>query len=183
MPCLPAPRGPVGEKDAATATSKHGSLYGCQLQPRVLQREPVGVHGDGLAAEQPHDRVEALLHARPLLVGGDAEHVCVRGELARAAAEHHPTAGEVVEQNHAIGQHQRVVVRQRADAGAELDVLGPFGGDADEHLGRRDDLVPRGVVLADPRLVESEAVHRHDQVEVALDAPASGSARPGEREP
>ena len=26
MPCLPAPRGPVGEKDAATATSKHGSL-------------------------------------------------------------------------------------------------------------------------------------------------------------
>ena len=42
MPCLPAPRGPVGEKDAATATSKQGSLYGfscrrasCRVNPSV----------------------------------------------------------------------------------------------------------------------------------------------------
>ena len=52
MPCLPAARGPVGENDAATAMSKHGSLYGRQLQARVLEDEPVGVHGDGLAAQQ-----------------------------------------------------------------------------------------------------------------------------------
>ena len=40
---------------------------------------------------------------------------------------------------------------------------------ADEHLGRGDDLVAGGVVLADPRLVEAEPVQGHDQVEVALD--------------
>ena len=69
---------------------------------------------------------------------GMPEHVRVGGELARAAAEHHPAAGEVVEQHHAVGEHQRVVVRQRAHAGAELDVLGALGGDADERpRGRR----------------------------------------------
>ena len=140
-----------------------------QLQARILEREPVGVHGDGLAAEQPHDRVEALLHARPLLVRRDPEHVCVRRELARAAAEHHPASGEVIEQHHAVGEDQGVVVGQRADPGAELDVLGPLRGDGDEDLGRRDDLEPGGVVLADPGLLEPEAVHRDNQVEVALD--------------
>ena len=42
IPCLPAPRGPVGENDAATAMSKHGSLYGfscsrasCNVNPSV----------------------------------------------------------------------------------------------------------------------------------------------------
>ena len=29
-------------------------------------------------------------------------------------AEHHPALGEVVEQHHAVGQHQRVVVGERA---------------------------------------------------------------------
>ena len=39
----------------------------------------------------------------------------------------------------------------------------------DEHLGRRDDLVAARVVLADPHLVEAEAVEMLDQVEVALE--------------
>ena len=43
------------------------------------------------------------------------------------------------------------------------------GGRRDEHLGRRDDLVAAGVVLADPRLVEPEAVEVLDQLEVALE--------------
>ena len=34
-------------------------------------------------------------------------------------AEHDPAPGEVVEQHHAVGQHQRVVVGERADPGAE----------------------------------------------------------------
>ena len=64
--------------------SKHGSLYGASCRRASRSDEPVGLHRDGLAAEQRHDRVERLLHARPLRVGGDAEHVRVGRELARA---------------------------------------------------------------------------------------------------
>ena len=64
-----------------------------------------------VAADQPHDRVQALLHTRTLFVGYP-EHVRIRRELARATAEHHPAAGEVVEQDHPVGKHQGVVVGQ-----------------------------------------------------------------------
>ena len=60
---------------------------------------------------------------------------------------------------------------------AELDVLGSLRGDGDEHLGRRDDLEPGGVVLADPRLVEPEAVHRARSARGLARGRASGSAR------
>ena len=140
-----------------------------QLQPRVLQREPVGLLRDGLAAQQRHDRVERLVHARPLRVGGDAEHVRVGGELARTAAEHRTAAREVVEQHEAIREHQRVVIGERVHAAAEADVLRARRGRRDEHLGRRDDLVAARVVLADPHLVEAEAIEVLDQLEVALE--------------
>ena len=64
----------------------------------------------------------------------DAHHEGVRRQRAGADAEHHPAAGEVVEQHHAVGQHQGVVVGQRAHAGAELDVLRALGRGGDEHL-------------------------------------------------
>ena len=140
-----------------------------QLQARVLQREPVGLHRDGLAAEQRHDRVERLVHPRPLPIGRDAEHVRVGRQLARPAAEHRAAAREVVEQHEAVGEHQRVVVRQRVHAGAEPDVLRAFRRRRDEHLRRRDDLVAAGVVLADPRLVEAEPVEVLDQLQVAFE--------------
>ena len=38
----------------------------------------------------------------------------------------------------------------------------------DEHLGRGDDLVAAGVVLADPRLVEAELVEVYEQVEITF---------------
>ncbi len=139
------------------------------MQPRILQGEAVGVHGDRLTAQQAHDRVQTLLHPRPLVVGGNPEHVCVGRQLAGPAAEHHAAAGQVVEQNHAVGQHQRVVIRQGIHAGAELDVLGAFGGHGDHHLGGGDELEPGRVMLADPRLVEAEPVHRDDQVEITFD--------------
>ena len=123
MPYLPAALAPVGEIDAATATSMFGSLYGFSCRRASCEREPVGLHRDRLAAQQRHDRVERLVHARPLRVGGDAEHVRVGGELARTAAEHRAAAREVVEQHEAIGEHQRVVIGERVHAAAEPDVL------------------------------------------------------------
>ena len=54
--------------------------------------------------------------------------------LAGTAAEHHATAGQVVEHHDAVGQHERVVVGERVHPGAELDVLGALGRRGDEHL-------------------------------------------------
>ena len=109
------------------------------------------------------------MHARPLPVGRDAEHVRVGRQLAGPAAEHGAAAREVVEQHEAVGEQQRVVVRQGVDAAAEADVLRPFRRGRDEHLRRRDDLVAAGVVLADPHLVEAEPVEVLDQLQVAFE--------------
>jgi len=51
-------------------------------------------------------------------------------------------AGEVVEQDDAVGHHQRVVVRQAHRSGAEPDVAGALGRDREEQLRRGDRLPP-----------------------------------------
>jgi hypothetical protein len=143
---------------------------GPQLQSSVAEREPVGLAGDGLVgAEQRQDRLERLFHHVALALDLDAHHEGVGGERPRADAEHDAAAGEVVEQHHPVGQHQRVVVGERAHPGAEADVAGPLRGGGDEHLGRRDDLETRAVVLADPGLLEAELVEPLDQLEVAVE--------------
>ena len=75
---------------------------------------------------------------------------------------------QVVQQDHALRHHERVVVWQRDHAGAELDVLRAFCGDADEHLRRGDDLPARAVVLADPGLIEAEVVEPLQQFQVSV---------------
>ncbi len=42
-------------------------------------------------------------------------------------------------------------------------------GGGDEDLGRRDDLVTAGVVLADPDLVEAEPVEVLDEIEIPFE--------------
>jgi hypothetical protein len=141
------------------------------LQPGVTQAEPVGLDGHRLLGEeQRHDRVERLLHHAALGVGVDAHHVGVGRQLAGPAPEHRPSPREVVEQHHAVREHERVVVGQRADARPQPDVAGALGGHGDEHLGRCHQLEPAGVVLADPRLVEPQAVEQLDHLEVVLEA-------------
>ena len=108
-------------------------------------------------------------HHVALLRGVDAEHERVGRELSRAHAEHGPAAGEVVEQHQSVEQHQWVVVRHRVDAGAETDAAGPLARGGQDHLGTGDRLVPRRVVLADPRLVEAELLDELDQLDVAPD--------------
>ena len=64
---------------------------------------------------------------------------------------------QVVELHEAVGDDQRVVVRQADDARAEPDALGALARRGEEH-GRVGDVLPRRrVVLADPGLVEARA--------------------------
>ena len=84
MPCLPAPRAPVGENDAATAMSKHGSLYGlscrrasCRMNPSVSM-VTVSPRSSAMIASS-----DSSIRGR-CCVGGDAEHVRVGGQLAGA---------------------------------------------------------------------------------------------------
>ena len=169
-PCLPARRGPDGDTMAATATSGCGWVYGRTCSRAVAHREPVGLPGDRLvAAEQGEDRLERLLHHPALVDRVDAHDVGVGRQRAGSGAEDDPAAGEVVEQHQPVGHQPRVVVGQRDDAGAELDVLGALGGGGDEDLGAADELVAAGVVLAEPGLVVAEAVEGDDPVEVVLE--------------
>ena len=135
-----------------------GLGVGQQMQPGALHRVPVGLLGDDLAAEQAQDHVQRLGHAVALGLRVDAQHHRVGRQQARPGAEHDPAARHVVELDDAVGDHHRVMVGQRDDAGAEADVLGALGGEGDEDLGRADDLQPGRVVLADPRLVKAEPV-------------------------
>ena len=112
-----------------------GPLVRAQLQAGLDQLEPVGLHGDRLAGQQEQDRLERLLHHVALLGRVDAHHEGVRGQRAGPDADHDAAPGQVVEQHHAVGQHEGVVVGQRRDAGAEADVLGALRGGGDEHLG------------------------------------------------
>ena len=101
--------------------------------------------------------------------GIDADLQRVMDEGAGADAEHRPAARHMVELHHAVGQHERVVVGQRDDPGAEPDVAGALGRGGDEHLGAGDQLEPARVMLADPRLVIVQPIEVFEQLEVALD--------------
>jgi hypothetical protein len=129
----------------------------------------LGLGGDGLAAQEPHDDVEVHLEQLAGVGGVEPDHRGVGGQRARPQAEHHAAAREVVEQHDALGGPQRVVVAHRDDAGAQLDVLRALGRGRDEDLRRRDDLRARRVVLADPRLVEAHFVEVLDEPQVPVD--------------
>ncbi len=137
------------------------------MQAGLAQLEPVGLERHRLlAAEQLHDRVEGLVHPGALGDRLDAHHVGVGDERARPDAEHGAAARHVVELHEALGDHQRVVVGEARDPGAQHDVTRALGGGGDEDLGRGDQLPAGGVVLADPHLVVAEVVHPLDQLHV-----------------
>ena len=135
MPCLPAARAPVGENDAATAMSKQGSLYGASCRRASRRMKP------SVSMVTVSPRSSAMIASSDSSMRGrcasDGMPSMCASEVSWPGtdAEHRAPAGEVVEQHHPVGEHQRVVVRERAHAGAELDVLRALGRDADEDLG------------------------------------------------
>src|SRR2546425_3646818 len=153
-----------------------------QVQPRLAQLEPVGLHRHRLLAPQaPHEGLQRLLHARTLGHGLDAHHIGVGHERPRAAAEHGAAARHVVEQDEAGGHHQRVVVGQARHARAQHDVARALGGCGDEDLGRSDRLPSGPGVLADPHLVVAEMVEPLDELHVARQGEGGVLADPVER--
>ena len=101
--------------------------------------------------------------------GIDAERAGVGGERAGARTEHRPAVRHVVELHHALGDVERVVVREADDAGAESDAVRPLRRRGEEHLGRGDHLPARRVVLAAPELVEAEPVEVGGELDVTLE--------------
>jgi hypothetical protein len=173
---------PDGVMVLAQAIGKVRIGIGREMQPRLLELEPVGLHGDRLLAlQQRHDGGERLLHAVALGRGIDAHHVGVGRQRARAAAQHGAAARHVVELHEAVRDHQRMVVRQAGHAGAQADEAGALDQRADEHLGRGDGLPARRVMLADPGLVVAQLVEPFDQLHVARHAQRRVLADPMER--
>src|SRR5262249_10712300 len=80
---------------------------------------------------------------------------------------HRAAAGQVVELDDAARDVERVVVRQRDDAGAEHDPLRALAGRGEEQLGGADGLPAAGGGLAGPQRGVAERVGRLRGVERA----------------
>ena len=161
----PRRRGDRGDADLEAGVRERPQLAAGVDQPVARRRD-----GDRLVAAQQVDEDGGVLLERLALFGRlDADHRRVRGQRAGSEAEHEAAAGEMVEQDRPVRHPQRVVVRQRQDAGAELDVPGLGGDVGDEDLRRGDDLGAARVVLADPGLVVTEVVELADRRHVARD--------------
>ena len=145
-----------------------GLLVGGHLQARVAQLVPLGLLRHDLAAQQAHDRLERLAHPPPLRRRLDAELVGVGVERAGADAEVDAASRQVVELDHAMGEREGVVVGQADHARAEADVPRALGRRRDEQRRVADGFPAGAVMLADPGLVEVEAVEELDHLHVAL---------------
>lgn len=155
---------------------------GPQMQERVTQLKPVALAGDGLGlGEKAFDDGERLVHHLALPGGINAQHVGVGNQGARADAEHHAPARQVVEQDEAVGDHERVVVRQTDDTGAKAEVAGALGRGGHEHLGGGNGFPSGAVMLADPGFVVAEAVEPLEQFEIAFQSQGGILAKPVER--
>lgn len=62
--------------------------------------------------------------------GIDPHHECVGGQRAGPAAEHHAPSGEVIQENHPVAEHQRMMVRERRHTGSEPGVSRGRGSDS-----------------------------------------------------
>ena len=168
-PVFPSQRDPGWGLDGCHGHRHVGLLERAQLEQAFVKFKPIAFIGDGLGlGEQPQDYPQRLVHAFPLCLVGDSHHVGVAGQGTRPDPKQHPAVGHVVKLHHAVGDHQRVMVRQAHDAGAQFDVTGPLGRGGDEDLRRGDDFPSRRMVLADPGFIETQGVHPVDQLQVAV---------------
>ena len=97
------------------------------------------------------------------------EQLEVAGKAPGADAEVEASLRHVVELRDALGQHQRVVVRETGDARTELDLLGATKRVGNKQVRCRDILPDRRKVLTDPGFVKPQLVQGDDLLQVRFD--------------
>ncbi len=148
----------------------HGPGVTADVQLGVPQLEPLGLAGDGFRrGQQFENRFERLLHARAEVAVVDPHHLGVGDQRAGTDSEDAPSPRHVVEEDHPVGHHQRVVVGQGDHPRAEPDPAGALRRGSDHQLGHRRTLVATGVVLTEPDVVVPKPVEQFDGLKVALD--------------
>ncbi len=146
---------------------EQGVRVGVELQTSLNELVAGRLDGQRLVVgEQVHEDRGVLLQGVPLLARLDTDHVGIRAQRAWPQAEHGASPCQVVQEHHPIGHPQRVVVRQRQDAGAQVDVPGQVRHVRDEHQRVADGFDAARVVLAEPRLLEAHAVHQLDDLDI-----------------
>ena len=123
-----------------------------------------------LLGPQFQDYLERLARHLAVLPGiaVDVEQRPVTRQSARGHAEVEAALGDVVEHRDAIGELGGMVVRHQEAAGADAHALRLHERLGHEQIGRRVRLPRRGVVLADPRLAESELVRPAQLLQIPL---------------
>ena len=86
----------------------------------------------------------------------------------------------MVEQDHAVGHHEWVVIGKAGYAGAKPDVAGALSGRRHEHLRRRDGLPARAVMLADIGFVIAQSVQPLKKLQVPFQGQCGVLAHPVE---
>jgi hypothetical protein len=64
----------------------------------------------------------------------------------------------MVKLDHAVGNHEWVMIRKAGYAGAQPNVAGPFSGSGQEQFGRRNGLPSCAVVFADIGFIKAQDI-------------------------
>ena len=92
---------------------------GTQLEHCFVEFEPVALISEGLSlGEQTQDDSKCLVHLFPLRRGINPHHISVTGERPWTYAEHYSAMRHMIELDHSIRNHQRMVIRQTDHARA-----------------------------------------------------------------
>ena len=94
----------------------------------------------------------------------------VADQQPRPCPEDHTAHRQLVQLRDAVRDHQRVVIGQRDDAGAELDPARTLRRRRDHDLRRGADLIATGMMLTVPIFFEAELVGPFGQLQIALEA-------------
>ena len=158
-----------GDSMLVTAIGGVGRWYGrsCRTASTRVNHSERTVSGSVSVIRRTITRTASAMRSRST-AGIDPEHQRVGDVATRTDAEVDPAAGQVIEQDDAIRDHQGMVVGQADRAGAEPDVAGALGGDGQEDFRRGDRLPPARVMFADPRLVVAEPVRPRDELQIAF---------------
>ena len=136
---------------------------------RVIEREPRAFDRDAaLFREQPPDCLDAFDQSFALGRRIDSEHVGVAGERARSAAQNYPAAGDLIEHRVAIGDMERMMVRDADHARPQHYPARARRRRSDENVRRGDYLPSGGMMLTDKSLVVTQMVKPFDQLKIAL---------------